>query len=42
MSTIDWGGHKQEIERLYLREGKVLPAIIKIMRDEHGFDASYV
>jgi len=41
-SALDWAAHRQEIEKLYLKEDKGLPAVMKIMREEHGFDASYV
>jgi hypothetical protein len=40
-SSQDWVPHKAEIERLYLKENKGLPAVMDIMRKKHGFEASY-
>lgn len=35
----DWERHKLTITRLYLDENKTLGEVMRIMRDQHGFDA---
>jgi hypothetical protein len=42
LSLLDWVSHKGEIERLYLKEDKGLPAVMESMRREHNFEASCV
>ncbi|KAF4469329.1 rhomboid family [Fusarium albosuccineum] len=39
-SHLNWDVHKAELKRLYLDEDKPLPETMKIMKDEHGFEAS--
>jgi hypothetical protein len=37
----DWEFHRQKISRLYLDEHKTLRQVADIMRNEHGFLATY-
>ena len=37
-----WGEHRALIKRLYIDEDKSLAITRHIMKEDHGFDASYV
>ena len=37
-----WEKHRELIKSLYVNEDKTLTATRQVMKDEHGFDASYV
>ncbi len=37
---LDWESHKSPLKRLYLTENKTLNETMKIMKDEHSFNAS--
>ncbi|KAL2272029.1 hypothetical protein VTJ83DRAFT_1400 [Remersonia thermophila] len=39
-SRLDWAGHRDRIERLYWEDNLQLSAVMKIMKEEHGFDAA--
>jgi hypothetical protein len=38
-SCFDWERHRSIITKLYLEENKTLGEVMRIMRDDHGFDA---
>jgi hypothetical protein len=40
-STFEWNSHMPTIRRLYMDEDRTLKEVVRIMRDEHGFIASY-
>ena len=42
VSQADWKKHELEIKRLWLEEGKPLPATMEIMSQKFNFKASYV
>lgn len=41
-SGKDWEDNKVHIKQLYWIEGKDLPTVIRLMRDKHGFLATWV
>lgn len=40
--VLNWDQNKSVILQLYVIEDKPLPEVCDIMRDIHGFDATYV
>jgi hypothetical protein len=38
--TFSWGEVKDEIERLYMREGKSLKDVCDILKEKRNFNAS--
>lgn len=38
--TLDWESHKSLLQSLYLTENKTLNETMRIMKDEHSFNAS--
>ena len=41
-SAQDWEERREVVQRLYYTEGKPLREVMKIMKDEYGFYATYV
>lgn len=40
-TTFEWNSHLPIIKRLYMDEDRTLKEVVRIMRTEHGFIASY-
>lgn len=38
-AQLDWNGNRDKLYQLYIEEGQVLSETMKIMKQNHGFDA---